>query len=323
MKEKKHELTQFFTNLEAQAENSRTHLPSQSAVHKFVDELFALLFHTQSNSKDGRLRSAAQRADALMTQLATFAQLLVDDSADVATQFFANLPTLHTQLTEDAEATLALDPAATSLAEVIATYPGFYATALYRMAHQLDYLSVPILPRMVTEYAHGKTGIDIHPSAQIGRSFVIDHGTGVVIGATARIGNHVTLYHGVTLGALQVKKSLAQTKRHPTIEDHVTIYANATILGGKTVVGSHSVIGGNAWVTRSVSPHSLVYFNDGATVEKSPLASHSQAEKASQEPNSISQLIEQCQKSLSLLLNQIRRTGLLDGLSASSQSTSH
>ena len=150
------------------------------------------------------------------------------------------------------------DPAATSQVEVIATYPGFLASSVYRIAHALYELQVPLLPRICTEYAHRQTGIDIHPAAQIGHSFFIDHGTGVVIGATCIVGNHVKIYQGVTLGALQVDKSMAEQKRHPTIEDHVVIYANATILGGKTVVGHHSVIGGNTWLTKSVEPWSVV-----------------------------------------------------------------
>jgi serine O-acetyltransferase len=191
---------------------------------------------------------------------------LAVDANRVTDEFFAALPEIYEWLLEDANAALAFDPAATGIEEVIAVYPGFYATAVYRLAHNLVHRDVPLLPRMMTEYAHSKTGIDIHPAAQIGRAFVIDHGTGVVIGATTRIGNHVKLFHGVTLGALQVDKSLANTKRHPTIEDHIIIYAKATVLGGETVVGHHSVLGGNVWITRSVPPHSRVYYEGGATM---------------------------------------------------------
>ena len=196
----------------------------------------------------------------MAAQLRRLLDPLTVDAATVTDEFYAALPGIYNCLLEDAQATLAFDPAATSLEEVIASYPGFYATVVYRLAHELVRLGVPLLPRMLTEYAHGKTGIDIHPAAQIGRALIIDHGTGVVVGATAHIGNHVKLYHGVTLGALQVDKSLANTKRHPTIEDHVTIYSNATVLGGETVVGHHSIIGGNVWVTRSIPPNSLVYY---------------------------------------------------------------
>jgi serine O-acetyltransferase len=162
-------------------------------------------------------------------------------------------------LRKDAEAIVREDPAAKNVDEVILTYPGFYAIAIYRMAHVLYKLEVPYIPRMLTEYAHQKTGIDIHPGAQIGAYFCIDHGTGIVIGQTTIIGNHVKLYQGVTLGAVSVEKSLAHVKRHPTIEDHVVIYANATILGGNITVGAHSIIGGNVWLTESVQPYSKVY----------------------------------------------------------------
>jgi len=134
------------------------------------------------------------------------------------------------------------------------------------LAHKLVKLGVPLLPRMLTEHAHSKTGIDIHPAAQIGHSFFIDHGTGLVIGATVIIGDNVKLYQGVTLGALQVSKDLADKKRHPTIEDEVIIYANATILGGETIIGHHSVIGGNVWITKSVQPYSLVYHESRVSV---------------------------------------------------------
>jgi serine O-acetyltransferase len=177
----------------------------------------------------------------------------------LADKFFSYLPVIHNQLRKDAEAIVREDPAAKNIDEVILTYPGFYAIAIYRMAHVLYKLEVPYIPRMLTEYAHQKTGIDIHPGAQIGAYFCIDHGTGIVIGQTTIIGNHVKLYQGVTLGAVSVEKSLAHVKRHPTIEDHVVIYANATILGGNITVGAHSIIGGNVWLTESVQAHSKVY----------------------------------------------------------------
>jgi serine O-acetyltransferase len=167
--------------------------------------------------------------------------------------------TVYDDLLNDARAIVDNDPASQSIEEVVAVYPGFYAIAVYRFAHTLLRLNVPLLPRMFTEYAHSQTGIDIHPGAQIGHSFFIDHGTGVVIGETTIIGQNVKIYQGVTLGATHVAKSMAQRKRHPTIEDNVVIYANATILGGKTIVGHDSVIGGNVWLTNSVEPYSLVY----------------------------------------------------------------
>ncbi len=153
----------------------------------------------------------------------------------------------------DAIAAFNGDPAAKSGDEVIVSYPGLEAIIVYRISHFLHECGVPVIPRIMSEHVHGKTGIDIHPGAKIGESFFIDHGTGVVIGETSVIGNNVKIYQGVTLGALSVKKSLKNTKRHPTIEDNVTIYANATILGGETVIGKNSVIGGNSWITESVN----------------------------------------------------------------------
>jgi serine O-acetyltransferase len=153
---------------------------------------------------------------------------------------------------------LKADPAAKSLEEVILTYPGFYALCVHRVAHELHRLGVPLIARLFSEYAHSKVGIDIHPAARIGKNLFMDHGTGIVIGETAEIGDNVKIYQGVTLGALYVEKKLSDVKRHPTVEDNVVIYANATILGGKTVVGHDSVIGGGAWLTRSVVPYSLV-----------------------------------------------------------------
>ncbi|MEL7147946.1 MAG: serine acetyltransferase, partial [Bacteroidota bacterium] len=152
------------------------------------------------------------------------------------------------------------DPAAKSKSEVIRTYPGFYAIAAYRIANALYRLNVPLLPRVITEHAHGKTGIDIHPAAQIGDHFCIDHGTGVVIGETTVIGEHVKIYQGVTLGALSVDKRDATTKRHPTIGREVVIYAGATILGGKTIIGDRSVVGGNVWLTKSIPADSKIYY---------------------------------------------------------------
>lgn len=181
------------------------------------------------------------------------------DNAAVARKFFNQIPLLYDLLSKDAAAILKGDPAAKSEFEVIRTYPGFFAISLYRIAHELLKLEVPLLPRILTEHAHSHTGIDIHPAAKIGKHFFIDHGTGIVIGETAIIGNYVKLYQGVTLGALSVDKSMQDLKRHPTVEDHVIIYSGATILGGEAVIGHHSIIGGNVWLTKSVPPHSTVY----------------------------------------------------------------
>jgi serine O-acetyltransferase len=181
-----------------------------------------------------------------------------DHPDEVVTRFFAELPAVREALLLDAQAICDGDPAAHSVDEVILAYPGFFATAVYRLAHVLHRERVPLVPRVLTEIAHRDTGIDIHPGAQIGSSFAIDHGTGIVIGETAVLGDRVKLYQGVTLGALSVDKKMARTKRHPTIGDDVVIYANATILGGDTVIGSGSRIGGNVWLTQSVPAHSMV-----------------------------------------------------------------
>lgn len=174
--------------------------------------------------------------------------------------FFDSLPKIHQQLEFDITAMYEGDPAAKSTCEVVRTYPGFYAIAAYRLANRLHRLGVVGIPRVITEHAHSKTGIDIHPAAAIGEHFCIDHGTGLVIGETAVIGNHVKIYQGVTLGALSVEKSDANKKRHPTIQDRVVIYAGATILGGETIIGHGSVIGGNVWLTRSIPPDSKIYY---------------------------------------------------------------
>jgi serine O-acetyltransferase len=180
------------------------------------------------------------------------AQVIADD-------LLGELPEIRSQLYLDVQAALAGDPAAKSEAEVIVAYPGLAAISAHRIAHFLYQREVPLLPRIMNEYIHHQTGIDIHPGATIGESFFIDHGTGVVIGETTIIGNHVKIYQGVTLGGLSVEKSMAGEKRHPTIEDDATIYAGATILGGDTVIGHDSIIGGNVWLIQSVPPFSRVY----------------------------------------------------------------
>ncbi|MCL2159165.1 MAG: serine acetyltransferase [Oscillospiraceae bacterium] len=184
-------------------------------------------------------------------------QLVMDD---IYKELLAELPNIQKMLYKDAQAGFDGDPAAQSIDEIILSYPGFFAVFVYRIAHFLFLQSVPFIPRMMSEHAHSTTGIDIHPGAKIGEYFFIDHGTGVVIGETAIIGNRVKLYQGVTLGAISTKggQKLSGIKRHPTIEDDVTIYSNATILGGETVVGRNSTIGGNVFITKSVPPNSKV-----------------------------------------------------------------
>ena len=182
---------------------------------------------------------------------------------ELTNSFLERLPEIMRLIDTDIQAIYDGDPAAKSRAEVIICYPGFYAISIYRIAHELVKLGVPYIPRIMTEYAHEKTGIDINPGATIGEYFCIDHGTGIVIGETARIGHHVKLYQGVTIGAKSFEKDdqgnpVKGGKRHPDIGDHVVIYANATILGGDTVIGSHSVIGGNVWLMESVPEHTTI-----------------------------------------------------------------
>jgi serine O-acetyltransferase len=180
-----------------------------------------------------------------------------------AVEFLRSLPTMRETLAKDIRAAHEGDPAARDYDEIIFSYPGLFAITVYRIAHRLHALEVPLLPRIMSEAAHGRTGIDIHPGARIGESFFIDHGTGVVIGETTDIGNRVRIYQGVTLGALSLSReevdALRNKKRHPTIEDDVILYANATVLGGETVIGARSVIGGNVWITRSVPPDTQVF----------------------------------------------------------------
>jgi serine O-acetyltransferase len=209
------------------------------------------------------LQEAFDQIELRLTRLLRSMQKHLDEDARIlATNYIQKLPEIYRVLLTDVQATLLGDPAAQSEYEVIRAYPGFYAIAFYRLAHALYEMNVPMLPRILTEYAHSKTGIDIHPGADIDEYFMIDHGTGVVVGETTTIGKHVKLYQGVTLGALSVSKEMASLKRHPTIEDHVVIYSGATILGGETVVGAHSIIGGNVWLTRSVPPQTKIYHQE-------------------------------------------------------------
>ena len=183
-----------------------------------------------------------------------------DELDNICDEFINELPNLQEMLLKDVTANYEGDPAAMSKSEIVLSYPGFYAIFVYRIAHELYKRKVPFVPRMMTEYAHGKTGIDINPGAEIGEYFFIDHGTGIVIGETTVIGKWVKIYQGVTLGALSPRKgqSLSGIKRHPTVEDNVTIYANTTVLGGDTVIGENSVVGGNSFITSSVEKNSYV-----------------------------------------------------------------
>jgi serine O-acetyltransferase len=201
----------------------------------------------------------SERADIAAEEAALRALLgQVVDQNHLVDRFFAELPGIYDALLADADAMYQGDPAANSTDEVILAYPGFFAIALYRVAHALYELDIPLFPRVLSEFGHRQTGIDIHPAAQVGSRFAIDHGTGVVVGETAVLGARVKLYQGVTLGAASVQKALSRTKRHPTIGNNVVIYSNATILGGDTVVGDDSIIGGSVWLTHSVPPKSVI-----------------------------------------------------------------
>jgi serine O-acetyltransferase len=231
-------------------------LPDKKDVEKTVKSIFRLLFPATNSYSDAGNDNSLSHARILLLGILIG---LVEEKEKVADTFFENLVEIRKTLLKDGEFILESDPAATQLIEVIAIYPGFLAIYCYRIANSLAKLCVPLLPRMITEYSHKVTGIDIHPHAEIGCPFAIDHGTGIVIGETTKIGNYVKLYQGVTLGALSVDKSKASKKRHPTIEDNVVLYAGCTILGGETVVGRNSIIGGNVWLTESIAPFSVVY----------------------------------------------------------------
>ncbi|MGN6492252.1 MAG: serine O-acetyltransferase EpsC [Agriterribacter sp.] len=234
--------------------------PDRELAKQFIDELFNLLFLPATLRQQNQYE-LEKAFESLKSHLSTLVYEVVRDGKKaqaVADDFFAAIPAIYETLLKDAEAILQYDPAAESVEEVIVAYPGFYAIAVYRLSNQLWKQQVKILPRLLTEFAHSKTGIDIHPGATIGESFFIDHGTGIVIGQTTIIGKNVKIYQGVTIGALSALREKVNGKRHPTIEDNVIIYSGATILGGETVIGEGSTIGGNVWLTKSVPKNTLV-----------------------------------------------------------------
>ena len=245
-------------------------VPPNEMITGWAERLIRLLYPEQSGnsfSDAEQLEAAFNNLEIELTALLEATKACEDcDNRLTASSFFESLPGIYHVLNTDVHAIVTGDPAARSEFEVIRTYPGFFAISFYRIAHALLELDVPLIPRILTEFAHSKTGIDIHPGATIGEYLYVDHGTGIVIGETSRIGKHVKLYQGVTLGALSVDKSMAYIKRHPTVEDHVVIYSGATILGGETIIGHHSVIGGNVWLTKSVAPGSKVYHVSGIDI---------------------------------------------------------
>lgn len=244
-------------------------VPPNEVIANWASTLLRLMFPERASTRMSSVMEIGQAFEALESELTEILNATTAcrncNNHLIARSFFAGIPALHRKLHTDIEAIVEGDPAAKSEFEVIRAYPGFFAVCFYRIAHALLEAEVPLIPRILTEYAHSKTGIDIHPGASIGEYLYIDHGTGIVIGETTVIGNRVKLYQGVTLGALSVEKSMADTKRHPTIEDNVIIYAGATILGGETVIGRDSIVGGNVWLTKSISEKSRVYHR--STVE--------------------------------------------------------
>ena len=249
---------------------------NRKKIKYWLNEMSEWLFCTQRKYQDYHyFQQKEEELNALLIQLLMAEQFTKEEATAIASTFFADCVELHRVLSNDLDAIFEFDPAAKSKQEVLIAYPGFYAITVHRIAHRLWNKKARIVARLMSEYAHSKTGIDIHPAASIGEHFLIDHGTGIVIGETAIIGEHVKVYQGVTLGALTVEKDAAEDKRHPTIEDNVTIYANATILGGKTVIGKDAVIGGNVWITNSIPAKSLVYHKSEVTIrnkEKFPEA---------------------------------------------------
>jgi serine O-acetyltransferase len=238
--------------------------PSPQSVKLFFDDLLGLLFPDFAlevlQDQERVIEHLNDMHRRLIKILKRNPSLYRGSAENIAKEFFTQLDLVYDLIQGDVDAMYTGDPAAKSRTEVIRCYPGFFAIAAYRVAHLLHTLGVSLIPRMLTEYAHSKTGVDIHPSAKIGHHFCLDHGTGVVIGETTVIGDHVKIYQGVTLGALSVEKEDADKKRHPTIGDHVVIYAGATILGGKTKVGDYSIVGGNVWLTKSIPAKSKIYY---------------------------------------------------------------
>ncbi|RED50288.1 serine O-acetyltransferase EpsC [Seonamhaeicola aphaedonensis] len=224
----------------------------KDTVKIFTKKLFYSLFDCEQEEEHSMFLE--------QTFIKILSVLKIDDAENIWKSFKAELPEIRAKLDLDAVAFEKNDPASHCLEEIYLAYPGFHAISIYRLSNALYKRGVYILPRMMSEYIHGITGIDIHPGATIGDSFYIDHGTGIVIGETSIIGKEVKIYQGVTLGGISVSKNLAKVKRHPTIEDGVCIYANATILGGDIVIGKNSIIGANVWITQSVPENSLVTY---------------------------------------------------------------
>jgi len=247
--------------------------PDKDAVIDIIEKLRRLVFPGYFRDRSYRIYNAKHNISMLIEDVTynlikqitlvlqnSGAEEPQEQARDIALEFLSRMPQIRAMVQTDLQAAYDGDPAATGMGEIILSYPGLFAITTYRLAHELYVLKVPMIPRMMTEYAHSITGIDIHPGATVGRFFFIDHGTGIVVGETTVIGENVKLYQGVTLGALSTRggQSLRGKRRHPTIEDNVTIYAGASVLGGETVVGKSCVIGSNAFITKSVAPGTTV-----------------------------------------------------------------
>lgn len=253
--------------------------PDTKVIHELIDELIRVAYPGFSKDKHYRVYDIGNNMSMVIEDIAfrLNKQIAIalrygqnpdeekliatkEEAQKITLQFLQKIPKIREFLATDVDAVFDGDPAAESADEIIFAYPGLYAITIFRFAHVLYQLNVPVIPRIMTEIAHSKTGIDINPGATIGKYFMIDHGTGIVIGETTEIGEHVKVYQGVTLGALSTSggRKLFNKKRHPTIEDYVTIYSGASILGGDTVIGSGSVIGGNVFLTKSVAPNTKV-----------------------------------------------------------------
>ncbi len=264
-------------------------LPSRSVIIELVRELRAVLFPGYFRIDTGACAFPDYYAGSLLNNLYDSLKEQIEiailyqgeekekaqlRAEEITGRFVKRLPEIQKMLLKDVQAGFDGDPAAKSKEEIIFSYPGFYAIYVYRIAHELYLEKVPFIPRIMSEFAHGKTGIDINPGATIGEYFFIDHGTGVVIGETTKIGNNVKIYQGVTLGALSTRmgQQLADVKRHPTIEDNVTIYSNSTVLGGETVIGENTIIGGNTFITESIPANTKVSAKSPELVIKKPKA---------------------------------------------------
>jgi serine O-acetyltransferase len=257
----------------SQKESLKNSLPKKKA-ELFIDDLYRLLFNLDATPCECEYE-VAQRLKAKELEFSGIIYDYLKDN-EVAQKetlsFFNSIENIYLTLLCDAQAILDNDPAAQNLEEVYIAYPGFYAIVVHRFAHQLWLQNLRLLARVWSEFAHSKTGIDIHPGAKIGNNFCIDHGTGIVIGETCVIGNNVKIYQGVTLGALSVSKDKMNAVRHPRIGDNVVIYSGATILGGQTHIGHDSTIGGNVWLTESVEPFTVMYYKSEVITKQKSLS---------------------------------------------------